>query len=34
MLLWFNIRVGVEEFFEEDQNEYYWQYFRVGVDFD
>ncbi|KAF6091499.1 solute carrier family 9 member A7 [Phyllostomus discolor] len=32
MLSWLNIRVGVEEPFEEDQNEHRWQYFRVGVD--
>ncbi|TKC37369.1 hypothetical protein EI555_019068 [Monodon monoceros] len=32
MLSWLNIRVGVEEPSEEDQNEHRWQYFRVGVD--
>nr|XP_055231610.1 sodium/hydrogen exchanger 7 isoform X2 [Gorilla gorilla gorilla] len=32
MLSWLNIRVGVEEPSEEDQNEHHWQYFRVGVD--
>ncbi|MEJ1281098.1 hypothetical protein NN561_012046 [Cricetulus griseus] len=32
MLSWLNIRVGVEELSEEDQNEHRWQYFRVGVD--
>nr|KAF6436430.1 solute carrier family 9 member A7 [Rousettus aegyptiacus] len=32
MLSWLNIRVGVEEPFEEDQNEHSWQYFRIGVD--
>ncbi|XP_029329367.1 sodium/hydrogen exchanger 7 [Mus caroli] len=32
MLSWLNIRVGVEELSEEDQNENRWQYFRVGVD--
>ncbi|KAF0886782.1 SL9A7 protein, partial [Crocuta crocuta] len=32
MLSWLNIRVGVEEPSEEDQNERCWQYFRVGVD--
>ncbi|EPY79091.1 hypothetical protein CB1_000959004 [Camelus ferus] len=32
MLSWLDIRVGVEEPSEEDQNEHRWQYFRVGVD--
>uniref|UniRef100_F7ABP4 Sodium/hydrogen exchanger n=1 Tax=Callithrix jacchus TaxID=9483 RepID=F7ABP4_CALJA len=32
MLSWLNIRVGVEEPSEEDQNEHHWLYFRVGVD--
>ncbi|XP_027390951.1 sodium/hydrogen exchanger 7 isoform X3 [Bos indicus x Bos taurus] len=32
MLSWLNIRVGIEEPSEEDQNEHRWQYFRVGVD--
>ncbi|XP_053435220.1 sodium/hydrogen exchanger 7 isoform X1 [Nycticebus coucang] len=32
MLSWLNIRVGVEEPSEEDQNDQRWQYFRVGVD--
>uniref|UniRef100_A0A8C0XDI2 Cation/H+ exchanger transmembrane domain-containing protein n=2 Tax=Castor canadensis TaxID=51338 RepID=A0A8C0XDI2_CASCN len=32
MLSWLNIRVGVEEPSEEDQNEHCWRYFRVGVD--
>ncbi|XP_049560777.1 sodium/hydrogen exchanger 7 isoform X3 [Orcinus orca] len=32
MLSWLNIRVGVEEPSEEDQNEHRWQYLRVGVD--
>ncbi|GAB5584555.1 sodium/hydrogen exchanger 6 isoform X3 [Prionailurus iriomotensis] len=32
MLSWLNIRVGVEEPSEEDQNERRSQYFRVGVD--
>lgn len=30
MLSWLNVRVGVEEPFQEDQNECCWRYFRVG----